>query len=78
MPGVGEINKVVNALKDVVASCDRKLKIFSLHGNLPPQEQRRVFAAAGPRELKIVVSTNVAEASITIPDVRIRCRDVSI
>ena len=36
------------------------------HGNLSPIEQKSVFEVARKGELKIVVSTNVAEASVTL------------
>ena len=41
------------------------------HGNLSPIEQKSVFEVARKGELKIVVSTNVAEASVTLPDVTV-------
>ena len=41
------------------------------HGNLSPMEQKSVFEVARKGELKIVVSTNVAEASVTLPDVTV-------
>jgi len=74
MPGVGEINKVLMALQSYetnARSDSRKLslKLLALHGNLPPNEQKKVFLPAHKGELKIVISTNVAEASVTIPDV---------
>lgn len=50
------------------------LKLFALHGNLSPSEQREVFIPISNKHtniLKIVLATNVAEASITIPDVTI-------
>ncbi len=40
-----------------------------LHGSLPPDDQRRVFEVPPPGICKVVVATNVAETSITIPDV---------
>ena len=43
--------------------------VLPLHGSLPPSEQARVFAAAPRGVTKIVLSTNVAEASVTINDV---------
>lgn len=65
-PGVGEIRQAMDAIQrqrlpDVV--------LLPLHANLPPQEQRRVFQAVAKHERKVVIATNVAETSITIPDV---------
>ena len=47
----------------------KTLRIMPLHGGLPPKDQKSIFIDARPNELKIVAATNVAEASITIPDV---------
>ena len=44
---------------------------MALHGNLSPSDQKTVFVPARSKELKIVVATNVAEASVTIPDVTV-------
>ena len=40
-----------------------------LHGGLTAEAQRRAFAPAPAGSRKVVLSTNVAETSVTIPDV---------
>jgi hypothetical protein len=74
MPGVPEISRAIRLLRDhLPTNSGRTITLIPLHGNLSPAEQKRVFNNAGPNELKLVISTNVAEASVTIPDVvRIR------
>jgi HrpA-like RNA helicase len=71
MPGVPEITKLMNTLKtawDAVTRVSSKrapmLKLYALHGNLSPNEQKAVFQVAGRNELKVVVSTNVAEVHL--------------
>jgi ATP-dependent RNA helicase DHX29 len=42
--------------------------VLPLHSNLSPSEQRKVFQSWKGR-LKIILSTNIAETGVTIPDV---------
>jgi len=62
MPGMGEINSTINALR--AARAQEKLAFIPLHGDLPPEDQDRAFQPHSLR--KVVVSTNVAETSVTI------------
>ena len=84
MPGVPEISRFITLFQQAWPNRDAyiprtgrsterpaNLKILPLHGNLSPTDQKKVFELADPSELKIVVATNVAEASVTIPDVTV-------
>jgi ATP-dependent helicase HrpB len=62
MPGMGEINATIGACR--AAGAREKLAMIPLHGELPPEEQDAAFAPNPLR--KVVVSTNVAETSVTI------------
>ncbi|KAI0713143.1 P-loop containing nucleoside triphosphate hydrolase protein [Cerioporus squamosus] len=62
LSGLQEIRQCMEKLRSVPNS-----KVFPLHANLTSDEQRRVFASVP--EWKVIVSTNVAETSITIDDV---------
>ncbi|HEV8544620.1 MAG TPA: ATP-dependent helicase HrpB [Verrucomicrobiae bacterium] len=66
MPGMGEIQATLAELRN--ARVNERLALIPLHGELPPDEQDRAFAENALR--KVVVSTNVAETSVTIPGVR--------
>jgi hypothetical protein len=44
--------------------------VLPLYAMLPPSEQRRVFAAPPEGTRLIVIATNVAETSLTIPNVK--------
>jgi ATP-dependent helicase HrpB len=66
MPGMGEINATINALGAMRAG--ERVAFIPLHGELPPDDQDRAFAPNPLR--KVIVSTNVAETSVTIDGVR--------
>ncbi|CAJ1407552.1 unnamed protein product [Effrenium voratum] len=76
MPGAGEISRLISTLE---RKGGRNVKALPLHGSLSGEQQRRcfeVYPASGPR--KVIVSTNVAETSVTLPDVTIvvdTCRE---
>lgn len=66
MPGKSEIQATIRELG--VARLGEKVTLMALHGDLPPEDQDRAFQPSDRR--KIVVSTNVAETSVTIDGVR--------
>jgi len=66
MPGMGEINSTMNALR--AARTKERLALIPLHGELQPEEQDLAFATNALR--KVVVATNVAETSVTIDGIR--------
>ena len=47
----------------------RKLHILPLYGRLSKEEQERVFEPAPEGKKKVVISTNIAETSVTISDI---------
>ena len=61
LPGKAEIEACAQALRD------EPYKLLPLHGGLSLEEQRRVFEPASRR--KLILATNVAETSLTIPGV---------
>ncbi|CAI5758201.1 unnamed protein product [Candida verbasci] len=62
LPGIMEINQAIKAVRKQVPNS----VTLPLHSALSSAEQKKVFKSFNGR--KIVVSTNVAETSITIPD----------
>ncbi len=65
MPGAYEINRTVQAIQGGRGL--RDFVVFPLHGELPPEQQDRAVERYEAR--KIIVSTNVAETSLTIDGV---------
>ncbi len=69
MPGAYEIRRTIEAMQQAVgrAGISELLTFLPLHGSLSPRQQDAALAESGNR--KIIVATNVAETSITIPGV---------
>ena len=65
MPGERDIRETANQLK---ARLEERAEIIPLFGRLSSGDQQRVFAPAS--RPKIVVATNIAETSLTIPGIR--------
>lgn len=63
VPGKKEIAEVIKEL----SSNNVKAKVLPLHGELDSEEQKKCFCSYSLP--KVVVATNVAQTSITIPDI---------
>ncbi len=67
LPGEKIIKNCVDKL--YYSPIGRKLHILPLYGRLPKEEQERVFESAPAGKRKVVISTNIAETSVTISDI---------
>jgi ATP-dependent helicase HrpB len=65
LPGAAEIRRAREACEAVARSAD--LEVLPLHGDLSPEEQDRAVRKGERR--KVILSTNVAESSVTIDGV---------
>lgn len=65
LPGTAEIRRAMRECGEVARRAD--LLMLPFHGSLPPNEQDRVVAPAAQR--KLILSTNVAESSVTLEGV---------
>ena len=70
MSGTAEINRCIDAIKALGRhyGVAERLWVLPLHGSLTSHDQSKVFTRPPKGKRKIVVSTNVAETSITIDD----------
>ncbi len=67
MPGAYEIQRTIQAIRSSRAGSG--FVVLPLHGELPPSEQDAAISRYEKR--KVIVSTNVAETSLTIDGVRV-------
>lgn len=69
MPGVYEIGRTMRELKRELKALgiEDEFEILPLHSKLPKKEQKKIY---GKGKRKIIVSTNIAETSLTVPGVR--------
>lgn len=66
MPGAYEIRRTVEALRATPEA--KGCRVLPLHGELRPEEQDAAIDDDGGR--RIIVATNIAETSLTLPGVR--------
>lgn len=71
LPGMAEIREAERRLKARFASeaGRENIRIYALHGSMPANKQDRAFSLSKPGERKIVLSTSVAETSLTVEGV---------
>jgi len=66
LPGAPEIKKAQESILNLTKGAN--MSLLPLHGGLQPKDQNLVFQRPKVGITKIILSTNVAETSITIPD----------
>lgn len=69
LPGYGDISKLFTLLENSSVLNNDKYIIIPLHSQMPSVNQKNVFETAPEGKRKIVLSTNIAETSVTIDDV---------
>ncbi len=69
MPGMSEIQRTLDEIRRRwrAAGLHEMPALLALHGEMPAREQDRVFAPYTGR--RVIVATNVAETSITLPNI---------
>ncbi len=69
LPGQREIARLGTALE--AAALPPATDVLALHGELPVEQQSRVLQPAPDGRRRVVLATNVAESSVTLPGVRV-------
>lgn len=73
LPGQEDIDKVVDILTNIAPELPKEAPMIvpmPLYAALPPQQQMKIFSKLKPRQRKVIVSTNIAETSVTVPGIK--------
>ena len=71
LPGRPEIHRVGRALGRGGSTIGDRVEVAELHGSLSPDEQDHVVRPAEAGRRRVILSTSLAETSITVPGVRV-------
>jgi hypothetical protein len=64
--GIADIDQFVSYFEGLT-----RYQLVCIHSQIPMEEQERAFLPTHPSEIKVIVATNSAESSVTLPDVDI-------
>ncbi|KAK6361357.1 putative ATP-dependent RNA helicase dhr2 [Orbilia blumenaviensis] len=71
--GSEEIEELASMVEELALQMEPdkpKLNVMRLYASLDPAEQQKVFVKGNPKERKVIISTNIAETSVTVSGVR--------
>lgn len=74
LTGKDEIESMIHQIRTIGRSHDMQgqapLRAWPLHSSLPPQKQLEAFQRSGDNYRRVIVSTNIAETSVTLPGIK--------
>ncbi|XBW34613.1 hypothetical protein QEN19_000179 [Hanseniaspora menglaensis] len=71
LTGQDEINSMMSKLKAVFEKLNiNNLLIYPIYANLSLKEQSRIFESIPKNCFKLIIATNIAETSITLPNIK--------
>mmetsp|Transcript_10144 Transcript_10144/g.14653 ORF Transcript_10144/g.14653 Transcript_10144/m.14653 type:complete len:1391 (-) Transcript_10144:2876-7048(-) len=68
VPGMNDIIQITELIEAAPVP-GVSFTCFPIHSDIPFEDQMKAFSSAGMDEVKIIIATNAAESSVTIPDV---------
>lgn len=72
LPGIYEIRKTKTELENLLSNGIHNAEILILHSSVPVSEQRKVLSPKkDSSSRRVILSSAIAETSLTVPDVRI-------
>lgn len=70
LPGIYEINKTFSELSGLSPDAAQSdVQIERLHSSVSFEEQKKILSPAAPGTTRVILSSSIAETSLTIPDV---------
>lgn len=70
LPGIHEIEEVYNIFSSDCFGKNHKWDIVILHSTITYDEQKKIFERPPTGYRRVILSTNIAESSITVPNVQ--------
>lgn len=72
LTGKDEIESMIHQIRTISRSQDVKpqLRVWPLHSSLPPKAQLEAFQRHNDTSRRVIVSTNIAETSVTLPGIK--------
>ncbi|KAF5391843.1 hypothetical protein D9757_001629 [Collybiopsis confluens] len=70
LTGREDIDRCLEELSEIIPRSSPRIALRPLHAGLSTEEQLAVFEPAEPGTRKVIVSTNIAEASVTISGIK--------
>lgn len=67
---IESVERLIHERLRQVPECNRKLLPFPIFSSLPSEKQMRVFMPSPAGHRKVILATNIAETSVTIPGIR--------
>ncbi len=71
LPGISEIKKCYENLIQKFANEENSPEIFILHSSISLDEQKKILKPAQNQKRRIILSSAIAETSLTVPDVTV-------
>jgi len=70
LPGIYEINRTFSELSGLASDAAQSdVQIERLHSSVSFEEQKKILSPAAPGTTRVILSSSIAETSLTIPDV---------
>ncbi|KAK4730919.1 hypothetical protein R3W88_023907 [Solanum pinnatisectum] len=67
---IESVERLIHERLRQLPECSRKLLTFPIFSSLPSEKQMRVFMPSPAGHRKVILATNIAETSVTIPGIR--------